>query len=138
MTYWNPWVYEDEPYFEYDGTSVGFVYIIENLITQRKYIGKKTFTTYRTKMIGGKRKKVTTESDWKTYYGSNDELCRDVEEHGDENFSRTILRLCKTKGEVSYYEAFYQFERNCLISDDYYNSWIAVRIRKSHLRHLFK
>lgn len=136
MSYWNPWVYEDDPYFEYSSEYVGFVYIIENLLTNRKYIGKKAFTTYKTKVIKGKRKKLTSESDWKTYYGSNDELCRDVEEYGEENFSRIILRLCKTKGEVSYYEAHYQFQHGCILRHDYYNSWISVRVRKTHIRHL--
>lgn len=138
MSYWNPWVYNDEPYFEHTSGEVGFVYIIENLITQRKYIGKKSFTATKANVVKGKRKKSLIESDWKTYYGSNDELRRDVEEHGEENFARVILRLCKTKGEVSYYEARYQFESDCLIRTDYYNYWISVRVRKAHLKHLLK
>ena len=52
------WYYDNVPY-EYDGTSFGFVYLIENLITGRKYIGRKYFTQAGTRQVNGKKKKDT-------------------------------------------------------------------------------
>jgi len=77
---------------------------------------------------------VKVPSDWQTYYGSNTELVNDVKLHGEENFSREILHLCKTKGECGYLEAKEQFVRGVMESEDYYNVWIMVRVRKSHIK----
>ena len=60
----------------------------------------------------------------------------DVEKFGKENFKREILRLCKSKGEFSYFEAKMQFENNVLESDEWYNSYIMVRVNKNHLTFL--
>lgn len=134
MSYENPWIYhgailESETTEDY----VGFVYMITNLTTQRMYIGKKLFKFSRSKKIKGKKKRVKVDSDWKEYYGSNSELQEDVKDQGSHNFKRTILRLCKTKGECNYWEAKYQFEHRVLESDEYYNSWISVKVHKSHV-----
>jgi hypothetical protein len=121
----------------------GFVYLITNNITGRKYIGKKLArfkrTTYRVvKLKNGnkKRKKIrgTIDSDWQTYYGSSPELSKDIEQLGIENFSREILYYCKTKSECSYIEAREQFSRRVLESDDYYNGHIQVRVHGSHIK----
>lgn len=115
---------------------IGFVYRITCTKTDKKYIGKKLFQFSKTKQVKGKKKKFKVESDWRTYYGSNDQLNEDVAALGVENFKREVLRLCKSKGECSYYEAKYQFELDALIREDYYNTWISVRVRKSHLKNL--
>lgn len=117
------------------GDNFGFVYRITNKLTDRKYIGKKWFWSSRKKKIRGKKrvKRVKLESDWQKYYGSSAELKADIEKLGKENFSREILVLCKTKGDASYHEARLQFELRVLESDEYYNSWIFCKIRKSHL-----
>ena len=80
----------------------GFVYLITNLINKRQYIGRKYFWQKR-KPRGGKRR-VTSESDWRTYYGSCPELKEDIKEYGKDNFSREILSLHKTPGKVNYEE----------------------------------
>lgn len=122
---------------------VGFVYIITNIKTGRKYIGKKlakfSKTTYKTvKLKNGtkKKKKVRSkiDSDWREYYGSSPELSKDVEEQGVDNFSREILYYCKSKAECSYIEAREQFSRRVLESDDYYNGHIQVRVHGSHIK----
>ena len=118
------------------GDSYGFVYLITNTVSNRKYIGKKLFYFTKTKQIKGKRKRVKINSDWKSYYGSNDELKKDVKEFGEENFKREILHLCKSKGECNYLEAKEQFMNCVMESDDYYNNWIMVRVRKSHIKDL--
>ena len=119
--------------FEDRESWVSFVYLITNLVNDRKYIGKKGFTFSKTKQVKGKKKRFKVESDWKDYYGSSEELKAEVEKFGEKAFRREIIRLCKSKGEASYFEAKEQFVRNVLESDEYYNSWISCRIRKSHL-----
>lgn len=134
MSYENPWLYNGEM-FDSDKIedNCGFVYLIENLIDNKKYIGKKLFHSTRTKVIKKKKKKVKAESDWKKYYGSNLELIADVEKHNNHNFKRTILRLCKTKGECNYFEAKEQFALDVLRNNEYYNTWISVKVHKSHV-----
>lgn len=113
-----------------------FVYMITNLENSKKYIGKKTFVSVRRKppLKGKKRKrKVVSESNWKKYYGSSDYLNEDLKKIGEDKFHREIIRLCKTKGEASYFEAKMQFEHDVLLSDEYYNNWISVKVTGSHL-----
>ena len=129
------WFYNDLV-FEEVGENIAYVYCITNLINGRKYIGKKNLYFSKTRVVKGKRKRYKVESDWHDYYGSNKELQEDVENLGKENFKREILRLCKSKGEASYFEAKEQFTRFVLETDEYYNSWISCRIRKSHLTFL--
>ena len=116
---------------------VAFVYLIENLHNGRKYLGKKLLTKAKTLPKTKKRKRVQrlrVESDWQEYYGSNKALLEDVDKIGQDKFKRTILRLCRTKGEASYYEAKYIFESDAIILDCYYNSWCSVRVRNTHLK----
>ncbi len=65
---------------------------------------------------------------------TNHILKKDVLELGHENFSREIIHLCRSKGECGYLEAKEQFIRGVMESDDYYNTWIMVRVRKSHIK----
>jgi len=127
------WLYNDN-LFEDIADYVGFVYLITNLQNGRKYIGKKNFYFSKTRTVKGKKKRTKVESDWKEYFGSNKELLEDVEKLGKENFKREIVRLCKSKGEFGYWEAKLQFENNVLESNDYYNTWIMVRVHKKHLK----
>ena len=129
------WIYEKKDFTEdLIGDNYGFVYEITNLTNNKKYIGKKFFYSAKTKQVKGKKKKFKVSSDWQTYYGSSDTLQKDVLQYGPENFRREILHLCKTKGECGYLEAKEQFVNNVLESDDYYNTWIMVRVRKSHIK----
>jgi len=129
-----PWLYDGTEFIsEMIGDSYGFVYLITNEIDQKKYVGKKLFWSSKTKTVKKKKKRFKVESDWADYYGSNKELQEDVERLGADNFKREILRLCRSKGECSYYEAKLQFEKDVLTSDEYYNSWIMVKVHKNHL-----
>ena len=116
------------------GDNYGFVYQIKNLTNGRKYIGKKFFYSSKTKQVKGKKKRYKAPSDWQTYYGSSAELAKDVLSLGNENFTREILHLCHSKGECGYLEAKEQFIRGVMETDDYYNTWIMVRVRKSHIK----
>ena len=129
------WTYRGEEFTEeMIGVNIGFVYVITNLSNNRKYIGKKFFTASRTKQVKGKKKRIRIPSDWQTYYGSNTELQNDVILLGPDNFKREILHLCKSKGECGYLEAKEQFVSAVLETQDYYNTWIMVRVRKSHIK----
>ena len=137
----NHWLLKDTLYLpeELNHKEVyGFVYLIENLVNGRKYIGKKFFWSSKIKQVNKKKKRYKVESDWKDYYGSSAELGAEIINIGKESFKRTILHLCKTKAECAYLELKEQIERNVLLSDEYYNAWIQVKVRKSHLKHLKK
>lgn len=131
------WTYEGEV-VEDIKNYVGFVYMITNLRTNMRYIGKKNFYFSKTKQIKGKKKRYKAESDWKDYFGSNEELNHHVNIFGQEQFKREILRFCESKGEMSYFEAKYQFQYGVLESNQFYNSWISCKIHKKHLTFLKK
>lgn len=129
------WQYQGLPLLEYPEDAIGFIYVIRNLLDGREYIGKKLLKFRKTKVVKGKKKKSLVESDWKDYWGSNDELKADIKEHGVENFRREVLAFAKTKGTLSYLELKEQMEHRVLEHPDrYYNRWIMVRVATSHIK----
>jgi hypothetical protein len=139
------WTYQGLPVEELPEDCVGFVYIITNSISGRKYIGKKLAkfakTSYRVvKLKNGTKKKKRVrskiDSDWLTYYGSNEELNKDVAALGADQFTREIMYYCRSKAECSYIEAREQFTHKVLESQDYYNGQISVRVHGSHIKKL--
>ena len=130
--YENPWIYEGEPFTTDDiGDQFGFVYLITNLQSGKKYIGRKYFWQKR-KPRGGKRR-VTTESDWKRYYGSSEELKGDRKLLGNTCFKREIISIHESPGKVNFEETRQLFLNNVLtegLTDGtpaYYNSNILGR-----------
>ena len=115
------------------GDWFGFIYEITNLTNGRKYVGKKFFTRAGTKQIKGKKKKVRLSSGWTNYWSSSEELKADVKKLGEENFSRKILYLCKSRSECSYRETKEIFIRDALLTTEYYNSWVSCKIHKTHV-----
>jgi hypothetical protein len=126
-------------------TAIGFVYIVTNTVTGKQYIGKKSFYSTQSKIrtvtlktTGVKKKKkikVTKESDWRDYYGSSDEVQKDIGLYTKDNFTRQILKLCYSKGEMSYFEAKFQFDYDVLLNPDkWYNGWISVKVHRTHLK----
>jgi len=145
----NDWIYQglkftpDEPftYERYGKEWYGFVYCITNRATNKKYIGKKFFWKAKTLPITKKRKRrqrLKVESDWRDYWGSNKHLQEDVAQCGKDMFYREILHLCKTKGECAYMETKEQFEREVLLSEQYYNGIINCRIGANSVKNILK
>lgn len=134
------WLYNGEEFTsEMIGDYVGFVYLITDLSNDMKYVGKKLLTRVaKLPPLKGKKRKrhVIKETDWKKYYGSSEEVKLMLEEKGADNFHREILTLCKSKGELGYLEAKYQFENDVLLRDDYYNGIIQCKIHRNHVKSL--
>ena len=135
--YENPWSYQGTTFTSDDiDDFFGFVYRITNLQTGKQYIGRKYFTQRRKPRSGKGKRRVTSESDWKKYYGSSPELKADVKQFGRENFKREILSLHQSLGKVNYEETKQLFLNNVLQetledgSPKYYNSNILGRYYK--------
>lgn len=135
------WTYQDRPFNPetLPDDLISFVYIIENIGTGQKYIGKKGFLSATRKTVtlkNGKKKKkrVFVESDWRQYYGSSKEFTEEVDRNGRDCYRREILHLCHSKGAASYLEAAEQIKRHVLFRADYSNKWISFRCRAEHMK----
>jgi len=131
-SYENPWLYKGTTFTSNDiDDFFGFVYCITNEQNGREYIGRKYFWKFRTPR--GKKRKVKSESDWKNYYGSSEELKEEIQQLGRHNFSRVMLSLHKTVGKTNFEETRQLFLKGVLtesLSDGtpkYYNSNILSR-----------
>lgn len=130
------WIYNNSTLEQAPQDSQGFVYCITNLAYNRRYIGKKNFWKTRSlKPLKGRvrKRRVTSESDWQSYWGSNSQLVKDVHSLGVDAFRREILYLCRTKSDMSYIETRTQFQLAVLHSDEYYNEFIGCRINAKGL-----
>jgi hypothetical protein len=128
------WLYKKTVFEEVPDDAYGYVYLITNTITGKKYIGKKLFWFKKTKMVKGKKKRLKVESDWKDYWSSSDEVKKDVLSLGEENFIREILHICPNKGSCNYLEAREQMDRRVLETDEYYNGQIQCRVHRTHIK----
>jgi len=123
---------------------VGFVYLITNKANSRMYVGKKlskfSKTSYKMVTLKNgtkKRKKIKSkiDSDWLDYYGSSEELNKDIQSLGKESFTREILFLCANKGTMSYLEAREQFAQRVLeFPNLWYNGIIQCKIHRTHVK----
>jgi YHS domain-containing protein len=109
----------------------GYVYLTVHIPTNKLYIGKKQFFSSQNKKLGKKelaaipvtrgrrptKKKVITESNWKTYYGSSEE----VKQLPHNELKRYLIRLCKTSKQLTYWETKCLFEYNVLEDDRFMN-----------------
>jgi hypothetical protein len=130
------WTYRGQIVDQLPADCEAFVYLIQNTISGRKYVGKKLakFKVTKPPLKGKKNKRRSTvESDWRDYWGSSDQLQADVAALGAENFTREILHFCPSRGIASYMEMLEQVERRVLETDEYYNGIINVRIGSSQI-----
>jgi len=128
------WYYRDKPIQNMEDLPDhekihGFVYIIQDTVTFKSYVGKKVLRNTRKKKISQKVKKATgtrktyertvKESDWKDYYGSSKELLADIQKYGKQRFKRTILELCCSKKYLTYAEVAWQIKLDVLRLNNY-------------------
>jgi len=108
---------------------VGFIYRI-NYTDGTVYFGKKNFTIQRTlpPLKGYKRKrKILKESNWKKYEGSSDWGKYKVVQ------SKTILKVFKTKGGLTYGEVELLVRERVLFRLDCLNFNISGRFYKRNI-----
>ena len=137
------WMYKNEPVQSLPEDCVGFVYLITNTISGRRYIGKKLakFSKTSVKTVVQKngikkKKKIRSkiDSDWQTYWSSSPEVKADVAALGEDKFTREILYYCASKGTLSYVEMREQVLQRVLEQPDlWYNGIIQCRIHRSHV-----
>jgi len=113
----------------------GFIYLTVHTPTGKQYLGKKSlYHNVKKKLTkkelaeqtGPGRKPTTVtvkkESDWKTYYGSEEFIKQRIKEGKHDEFTREILQLVYSKKLLTYYECKYQFMFNVLESDKWLNT----------------
>jgi len=134
------WTHNNEPFLDTPEDKVGFVYCITNILTGKKYIGKKSYWSKVTKKpLKGKNRKRHSrkESDWKTYCSSSKYLKEDIDLIGIENFALEILTQHTNKTELNFTELKIQIYWDVLdavLEDNtraFYNENINLRIYKS-------
>ena len=126
----------------------GFIYKITHIPSNKKYIGKKVLYNNRKKPLtkaeiaeqtGPGRKPthkiVTTESDWKKYWGSNKDFQLLVRTYPKDQFSKEILEFAPGKKMLTYYECKYLFKYDAIENNPlYYNDNILGKFyRKDFL-----
>lgn len=127
----------------------GYIYMTSFLDINKSYIGKKNFKLKTNVKLGKKelanlpitrgkkpsKKLVIKESDWKTYYGSSSEVKNLLKTYPKDRIVRSILLLCKTKKELTYYECKYLFQYGVLEpgNEHYINDNIQGRFFRKDL-----
>jgi len=112
----------------------GFIYIITNTLTGKKYIGKKQIKSVKKlKPLKGRKNKrhFDIETDWKTYTSSSNDVNEDIVKIGKDKFKFEIVRFCQSKFELAYFEAKLQFENDVLLKPGFYNGIINCRIGRA-------
>jgi hypothetical protein len=113
-----------------------FIYITIHEPSGKKYLGKKYIYHNVKKKLTKKelaeqpitrgRKSTTTtiqkESDWKTYYGSEEFIKQKIKDKKQEEFTREILVFVPNKKLLTYYECKYQFIHSVLESNEWLNT----------------
>lgn len=129
----NHWLYRGNIITEKDISQdqLGFIYIITQKSTGKKYIGRKMLWKTKTRTIKGKKKKEIVSSDWLTYWSSSPYLLDMIEEYGKDDFSREILIFCYSKSEILYAEEAILYHVNAMLDDSWLNGNIRTKIQKS-------
>lgn len=130
------WMYEGKEFVQPADPkdAIGFVYLITEIDSGKMYVGKKLLWKPVRKKVGTKLRRVLVPSDWPNYYGSSTTLKKQLESLGKDGYSRQILRLCKSKSEMTYYEIKEQIDRNVLFDEMYYNDFIGGKVRGKWLK----
>jgi hypothetical protein len=133
------WLYKNNEVYSLEDipqNAFGFIYITTHIPTGKKYLGKKYIYHNVKKKLTKKelaeqpitrgRKSTTTtiqkESDWKTYYGSEEFIKQKIKDKKQEEFTREILVFVPNKKLLTYYECKYQFIHSVLESNEWLNT----------------
>lgn len=127
------WQYQNKPLNENEipADAMGFIYMITQLSTGKKYIGKKLLTSAATKTVKGVKKKIRKPSDWKEYWSSSPKIKEWITSNGTSDFTREILAFCKSKGSLAYMEEMSLYQCGALESDSWINDNIRSKIYRS-------
>jgi hypothetical protein len=129
------WFYNDAPITpETLVGSYGFVYIITNLLNNKRYIGKKFLFSKKTlKPLKGKTRKrhLLVDSGWRDYWSSSPTLLSEIETIGKHNFKREIISLHPNKQETNYHELRLQIMLDVLGDDNFVNENIASKFYRT-------
>ena len=121
------WLYQNkviEHINDFECIPFGFIYITTHVPTGKQYLGKKSLFHTTNQKLGKKElellplqrgrkpttKQVVKESDWKTYYGSEEFIKKELKLKNQTDFTREIIKLVPTKKLLTYYEMKYQFQ----------------------------
>ena len=99
--------------FTRENDMIGYIFMVENLTNNKKYIGKYLSVVFD-----------------KGYFGDNDALLDDVEKLGEANFNITMLSACE---ELKYVDAVYKLmldKYNAETDTNYYNCTKKPRRKK--------
>lgn len=127
-----PWKYKDSIIESIDQIpipkAIGFIYIITQISTGKRYIGKKLLTKAATKVTKGIKKKIRKESDWLSYWSSSPKIQAWIDENGYDDFTREILVFCEKKSELLYAEEYCLYITDSLLVEDFINSNIRSKV----------
>ena len=140
------WLYNNkvvETIEDIPANTFGFIYITTHIPSGMAYIGKKSlYHNVKRKLTKkelaeqtGRGRKSTTEtiqkeSDWKTYYGSEDFIKQRIKEKKQDEFKREIIHFVENKKMLTYFECKYQFIHGVIENENYLNSNILGKFYK--------
>jgi hypothetical protein len=140
------WLYQEQEVKELTDmpeNTFGFIYEVTHIPTGRKYLGRKQLISVQRKALGkrelalltdkraSKKKTVTKETDWKTYYGSHPEIKQMIKDKKQSEFSREILIFVSSKKQLTYYEDKYLYMKGVIEpGSTYFNDNISGRFFK--------
>jgi len=131
------WIYKKQKIIVPPEHAIGFVYMIKNKINNKKYFGQKVlFNKITKKPLKGKNNKrhFKVQSDWIFYFGSCEELKKDIQLYGEDNFDRIILLFVDSKVLLNYFETWIQMYYGVLFKpNEFYNGIINCRISRSQI-----
>jgi hypothetical protein len=144
------WLYNSTPISTIEDlppSTFGFIYITTHIPTGKKYLGKKSIFHTLNKKLGKKElaeqpitrgrakttKQIIKESDWKTYYGSEEFIKQAIRNKQHDEFTREIIHFVTNKKQLTYYECKYQFTYGVLESDEFTNSNILGKFYSKDL-----
>ena len=128
------WTYQGDTLVSIEAVpknAIGFIYLITQVSTGKKYIGRKLLTKAATKTVNGKKKKLRVESDWKDYWSSSPKIKQWIDENGYDDFRREVLLFVESKSQLMYAEEAALYHVDALLRDDFLNDNIRSKVMRN-------